>query len=176
MRLELQPITYAEACAFIVTHHRHHIPTRNHICSVAANDGVKVVGVAVVGRPVTRHADDGWTAEIVRCCTDGTKNAPTLLMGAAWRAAKALGYRKLITYTLATEPGVSLRAGGFRLAAEIKGDTWNRPNRIRVDKHPVVDKLRWELALPGSHPTQPRPRVSLAPVGQLSFLDCEVEA
>lgn len=170
--LQLQPITYGEACEFIRQHHRHHIPTTNHIVSVAANDGTKIVGVVVVGRPVTRNMDDGWTAEIVRCATDGTKNAPTFLMGAAWRAIKALGYVKLVTYTLATEPGVSLRAVGFDLAAHVRGDTWdrpNQPNRRRVDKHPTIDKLRWEMHVPGDHPTTPRFRVEPKDTGQRSL-------
>jgi hypothetical protein len=87
---------------------------------------------------------DGWTAEVVRCCTDGTRNVCSMLYGAAWRAARALGYRKLITYTLAEEGGASLRASGWSVVAETSGGTWDRAERPRVDTHPTQAKLRWE--------------------------------
>ena len=79
-----------------------------------------LVGVATVGRPVARHFDDGYTLEVNRTCTDGTENANSMLYGAAWRASKALGYRRLITYTQAGESGVSLRAAGWRVVAELE--------------------------------------------------------
>jgi len=78
--------------------------------------------------------------------TDGTRNACSMLYGAAWRAAKALGYRKLITYTLASEPGTSLRAAGWSVVGEVRGRSWSCASRPRVDKHPLQDKLRWEAA------------------------------
>lgn len=98
--LQLQPVTFAEASVFIRKHHRHHLPSVGWKYGIAVNDGEKVVGVVTVGRPVARHFDNGWTLEVTRCCTDGTRNAPSMLYGAAWRAAKALGYKRLITYTL----------------------------------------------------------------------------
>lgn len=98
--LNLQPITFEEACEFVRRHHRHHVPPQGHKFSIAVNDGEKVVGVIIVGRPVARHLDDGWTLEVTRCCTDGTRNACSMLYGAARRTAWALGYRRLITYTL----------------------------------------------------------------------------
>lgn len=103
--LHTSPIAFAEVCAFIAAHHRHHKPPVSHLFSVAASDGEKVVGVAVVGRPVARMLQDGWTAEVTRLATDGSKNACSLLYGAAWRAARALGYRRLVTYTLPEEGG-----------------------------------------------------------------------
>jgi hypothetical protein len=80
--------------------------------------GPQLVGVATVGRPVARQYDDGYTLEVNRTCTDGTPNANSMLYGAAWRAAKALGYRRLITYTQDGESGTSLRAAGWRVVAE----------------------------------------------------------
>lgn len=102
--------------------------------------------MVVVGRPVARHMADGWTAEVTRLATDGSRNACSLLYAAAWRAARAMGYRRLITYTLATEPGTSLRAAGWGVVAEVRRQTWNRPNvgRPRVDLHPLQERLRWE--------------------------------
>lgn len=140
----MQPITFAEARVFIEEHHRHHGTPVSHKFSIAANDGQKVVGVVVVGRPVARHYDDGYTLEVARCCTDGTKNACSLLYGAAWRAAKALGYRRIVTYTLISEDGASLRAAGWTVLHKTQGGTWNREGRPRVDKAPLEPKLCWE--------------------------------
>ena len=144
MKLELQPITKAEADVFVSEHHRHHLPSVGWKFGIAVNDGSEVVGVIVVGRPVARNADDGWTAEVTRCCTDGTKNAASMLYGAAWRAAKAMGYRKLITYTLDTEPGTSLRAAGWKPIGQTAGGSWSTPSRPRVDKHPLQAKFKWQ--------------------------------
>lgn len=144
MALELQPISFEEACEFVRRHHRHHIPPVGHKFAVACNDGQEVVGVAIVGRPVSRMADNGWTLEVTRCCTDGTKNACSLLYGACWRAARALGYKRLITYTLATEPGHSLAAANWRVVGTVSGQSWSRKSRPRIDKHPTLDKLMWE--------------------------------
>ena len=98
--LVLQPITFKEANEFIKEHHRHHLPPQGWKFGIAVNNGDKVVGIVTVGRPVARQLDDGLTLEVTRCCTDGTKNACSMLYGAAWRAGKALGYKKMITYTL----------------------------------------------------------------------------
>jgi len=144
MPLSLQPVTYAEACEFIRRHHRHHHPPQGWKFGIAVNDGEKIVGVVTVGRPVARRLDDGWTLEVTRCCTDGTKNAASMLYGAAWRAAKALGYRRLITYTLASEPGTSLRAAGWRVVGVTPGRSWSVPSRPRVDRHPLGQKTLWE--------------------------------
>ncbi len=144
--LDLTPITLAEANAFVAENHRHHKPVVGHKFSIGLHDGEKVRGVVIVGRPVARNLDNGWTLEVNRCCTDGVKNGCSMLYGSAWRAAKALGYRRLITYTLAEEGGASLRASNWRLIGERGGGTWNRPNngRPRVDLHPTQAKLLWE--------------------------------
>lgn len=142
--LELQPITYKEACEFISKHHRHHLPPQGWKFGVAVNDGEKVVGVITIGRPVARHLDNGWTLEVTRSCTDGTRNANSKLYGAAKRASFALGYKRLITYMLPSEGGASLKAAGYRCIGEAGGGTWNRESRPRVDTHPVGQKLLWE--------------------------------
>ena len=144
-QLELQPISFEEAALFIELHHRHHLPPTGWKFGVAVNDGSKVVGVATVGRPVARHLDNGWCLEVTRCCTDGTKNVASMLYGAAWRATKSLGYKRLITYTLANEPGTTLLAAGWRLIGESPGGTWNRSSRPRVDKAPIGQKTIWEI-------------------------------
>ena len=143
--MELQPITFAEAAEFVRLNHRHHQPPQGHKFSIGVNDGEKVVGVIIVGRPVARALDNDYTAEVTRCCTDGTKMAASMLYAAAWRAARAMGYRRLITYTLIEEPGTSLVAAGFREIGKTSGGTWNSKNRPRVDKAPIGQKTLWEI-------------------------------
>lgn len=110
--LEVCPMTLREANAYVEQYHRHHGPVVGHKFSIGLSDGEKIVGVAIVGRPVARHLDDGWTLEVNRLCTDGTRNACSMLYAAAWRAARAMGYKRLVTYILDTENGASLRAAG----------------------------------------------------------------
>ena len=147
-RLELQPIHRDEAFAFIKRHHRHLGPPTSWKFGVAVNDGATVRGVVCVGRPVARHMDDGYTAEVTRCCTDGAKNAASMLYAAAWRASRALGYRRLVTYSLVEEGGASLRAAGWRVVAERRGRrSWNCQTRPRVDSDRLTgQKLLWEAA------------------------------
>jgi len=145
VKLFLTPITQREAFAFIREHHRHHAAPRGSIIQVAvSDDDYRVRGVAVVGRPVARRLQDGWTAEVVRVATDGAPNACSMLYGACWKAVRALGYRRLITYTLPEEGGASLRGAGWRLVGQAGGGTWSRRERPRVDTHPTQCKLRWE--------------------------------
>jgi hypothetical protein len=145
--LTLKPISLAEANEFIATHHRHHVEIQGHKYSVGVVDAVALRGVAVAARPVARHLDDGWTLELRRLATDGTVNAPSMLLGAVRRAAKALGYRRLITYTLPEEGGGSLRASGWTLVGQRGGGSWNRPSRPRQDRHPTGMKWLWSAPL-----------------------------
>lgn len=145
--LTLQPIDYAEACAFIAEHHRHHLPPQGWKFGIGVNDGERVRGVVTVGRPVARRLDDGFTLEVTRCCTDGAKNAASMLYGAAWRAAKALGYRRIVTYTLKDELGTSLCAAGWKALYSTPGRSWSVPSRPRVDTHPLGQKTLWEATL-----------------------------
>lgn len=146
MKLVLAPISLTEANEFVADHHRHSVPTVGHRFSLAAAHGDKVVGVAIVGRPVARGLDDGWTLEALRVCTDGTRNACSFLYAAAWRATRALGYRKLITYTRRDESGASLRAAGWKVVGEVTARSWHTPRRPRVDRDERVPRLRWEAA------------------------------
>lgn len=147
MSLSLCPMTRDEACAFVDEHHRHHGRPVGYLFAVGCHDEGRVRGVAIVGRPVSRHLQDGWTAEVIRLCTDGERNACSILYAAAWRAARALGYRRLVTYTLPEEGGASLRAAGWRVVGETKAEGWNRPSRPRVDVCPAQAKLRWEASV-----------------------------
>lgn len=147
--LQVVPCELGDANEFVTQHHRHHQAVVGHKFSLAVvNVANAVCGVAIIGRPVGRRNDDGFTLEVTRCCTDGTKNAASALYGAARRASFALGYRKLITYTLQTEPGTSLRAAGWKVVGEVKGRSWSVPSRPRVDKSEaqLQDKFRWEAS------------------------------
>lgn len=106
--LEIVPITLRQANEFVTQYHRHHKASRGHKFSIGAADNGKLVGVCICGRPVSRRLDDGKTIEISRLCTDGTRNACSLLYGAACRAARGMGYEKAVTYILQSEPGTSL--------------------------------------------------------------------
>lgn len=145
-RLHHGRVEFAEAAAFVSEHHRHHTPPVGHLFSIGAFEEGRLCGVVIVGRPVARARQDGETAEITRLCTDGTKDACSFLYGCAARAALALGYRRVGTYTLKSEPGTSLRAAGWKVVAEVKGRSWDTPSRRRSDKHPTDDKLLWEAA------------------------------
>jgi hypothetical protein len=140
------PIDLEDANNFVAMLHRHHKPVVGHKFSLAALDGPRLCGVAIVGRPVSRMRDDGLTLEVTRLCTDGTKNACSFLYGAASRAAFALGYRRVGTYTLPSEGGASLRAVGWKLIGERGGGKWSRIYRPRVERHPTSRKLLWESA------------------------------
>ena len=144
--LTIQPVSFDEACLFVAEHHRHHQPPQGYKFTIAVNDGSRVVGVVIVGRPVSRRKDDGWTLEVTRCCTDGTKNACSVLYAAGWRAARAMGYRRLITYTLQTEPGTSLVAAGWKVIGETKPQSWDSPSRPRIDKHEIQARICWEIS------------------------------
>lgn len=144
MSLELTPITLAEANDFVARLHRNHKPVVGHKFSIAVSEGDTVRGVAIVSRPIARRLDDGWTLEVSRCCTDGAKNACSMLYGAAWRASKAMGYKRLVTYTLPSEGGASLRASGWRCIGEAGGGNWNVKSRPRIDTDHQQTKLRWE--------------------------------
>ncbi len=145
--LSIHPINLAEANAFVAVHHRHHKPVPGAKFAIGVADGA-VRGVAIVGRPVARRLQDGYTLEVTRVATDGAHNACSMLYGACWRAAKALGYRRLITYTLESEGGASLRASGWTLIGLRGGGNWNTPSRPRVDTAELLrgQKTLWEAA------------------------------
>ena len=144
--MRLVPVTLDEANAFVAEHHRHHKPVVGHKFSLGAVRDGALVGVVIVGRPVSRHRDNGSTLEVTRLCTDGARNACSFLYGAAARAAFALGYDRIGTYILKSEPGTSLTAAGWRLIGERGGGSWSVPSRPRTDKHPTEPKLLFEAA------------------------------
>jgi len=156
--MTLAPITLSEAREFVRRHHRHNLPPRGHRYSIAITaidelfDAALVQGVVIVGRPVARHLDDGCTAEVVRCCVSdqAPKGSCSMLYRAAWRAWKEMGGHRLVTYTLLSESGASLRGAGFLNddgpSRVQPSDKWtNRPGRVAQS---VVGepKQRWSIS------------------------------
>ena len=127
--LALTPISLREANAFVERNHRHHKGVTGHKFSIGCTQDGELVGVAIMGRSVSRYLDDGLTLEVNRLCTTGTENACSMLYGAAARAARAMGYQKIITYTLDTEAGTSLRAAGWQCAGPAGGERWTGKRR-----------------------------------------------
>jgi hypothetical protein len=151
MRLCVSPVTFKAACAFVAAHHRHNKPPVGHKFSIAVRAADEIVGVAMAGRPVARAFDDGLTLEVNRTCTDGTENANSMLYGAVWRAAKAMGYRRCITYTQADETGASLRAVGWVRVKELEArKSWAESSiALKEIRDPVgnggVARVLWEI-------------------------------
>lgn len=150
--MKVVPCSLREANEFVASFHRHNRPVQGAKFALGASDGDRLVGVAIVGRPVARRLDDGLTAEVTRCCVldDAPKGTCSFLYSRAWRAWAALGGGRLVTYTLASESGASLRGAGWRVVAQSPGFAigkgWTtRPGR---EWQPVVGqmKLRWEVA------------------------------
>ena len=145
--LSLRPVSLKEANAFVAEHHRHHGPVTGHKFSIGCALDGRLAGVAIAGRPVSRYLDNGLTLEVTRLCTTGEKNACSMLYAAAARAAKAMGYKKIITYTLDTEHGASLRAAGWICAGSAGGIRWTGKRRPAADLCPPQMKLRYEKNL-----------------------------
>lgn len=144
-RLRHQRIEFQIAADFVSVHHRHHTPPVGHLFSIGAFRSDELVGVVIVGRPVARRRDDGLTAEVTRLCVRDTEpNACSFLYGKAAKAALALGFRRIGTYTLKRESGTSLRAAGWVCLGETPGKSWSVPSRPRDDKHPLEQRLLWE--------------------------------
>ena len=149
MSLELVPISLREANEFVMNFHRHNKSTQGGKFAIGVSDGEGLTGVAIVGRPLARMLQDDYTAEVLRVCImEGSpRNSNSKLYGACWRACKAMGYRKLITYTLQSESGESLRGAGWSIVGETKPGNWSRTGRER-DWQPIYGQLkfRWEVS------------------------------
>ncbi len=147
MKFHIVPLTLSEANRYVEMHHRHHGAVVGHKFSLGITDSSNLIrGIAIVGRPVARMLDDGYTLEVTRVATDGVKDGCSALYGACRRASFALGYRKLVTYILESERGTSLKAAGWNCIGTAGGGSWSRENRIREDKHPLQGKIRFEVS------------------------------
>jgi hypothetical protein len=150
------PLTLELANAYVAAHHRHHGPVRGHRFSLGLIGEGGLRGVVIVGWPVARLPDDGLSAEVTRLCTDGSPNAASALYAAARRVAREMGFLRIVTYTLADEPGTSLRAAGWRCVGEADGGSWDTPSRRREDDHPTGPKVRWQVEFAGAWPGMAR--------------------
>ncbi len=142
-KLKSCPLELRQANEFVSTLHRHHDPVYRDKFRIGCRKGDKLVGVVQLARPVSRVLDDGKTIEVVRLCTDGTRNACSFLYSTAARIAREMGYQKIITYILDEETGVSLKAAGWHKEADTKGGTWDCPSRPRKTTAPQNKKQRW---------------------------------
>lgn len=143
MMIKLCPISLRDANDYVLKHHRHHKPVVGHKFSIGCEDENGVLhGVCIVGRPVSRYLDDGHTLEVNRLCTDGTKNACSMLYLAAWRAAKAMGYTHIVTYILDSEQGASLRAAGWDCDGIAGAPNWTGKRKREIEPFPQM-KIRY---------------------------------
>lgn len=152
MPLEIRPCHLWQAREFVGRYHRHNMPPVGGKFAVACYDGDALCGVAICGRPVSRMLDDGRTLEVLRCCTDGTHNACSKLYGACCRTGFAMGYDRIITYTLVSEAGASLRAAGFVFDGKAGGEQWSGQRRRDYYVAPTELKHRWVKGRAGGRP------------------------
>lgn len=142
--MKVVPLTLQQANEAVATLHRHHKPVIGHRFSIGVEKDGRLVGAAIIGRPVAHNTDQYAVAEVTRLVTDGSKNACSTLYSAAARAARAMGYDRIQTFILESEPGTSLKASGWELDGWTEGGTWNRPSRGgRRDDQPQERKQRW---------------------------------
>ena len=137
------PLELRQANAFVSALHRHHPPVHRDKFRIGCEVDGRLVGVVQLGRPVSRHLDDGKTIEVVRLCTDGTRNACSFLYGKAARIAREMGYSRIVTYILDSESGVSLKASGWYFDGVTQAKSWDCPSRPRSTAAPACAKQRW---------------------------------
>jgi hypothetical protein len=149
--MKIVPMSIREANDFVANFHRHNKPVQGAKFAIGASDGEQLVGVAIVGRPISRHLDNGVTAEVTRCCVldRAPKGTPSFLYARCWRAWSAMGGERLVTYTLVSESGASLRGAGWKVVAQSSGAAEGAGWTTRVGREwqPVTGqaKLRWEV-------------------------------
>ena len=154
-RLAIVPITLREANDFVENFHRHNGRTSRDggKFAIGLEYAEVVVGVSIVGNPLSATLMDGFTAEVLRVCVieNAPKGSCSKLYAACWRVWREMGGRKLITYTLQTESGASLRGAGWTIAAKTKPvkEGWNKNDHLNARRTwtPVMgqSKLRWEI-------------------------------
>ena len=148
---KIVPLSLKEANEFVTTHHRHNKKTAGHKWSTGLMYQDELVGVAIVGRAISRHMDEKYTVEILRLCIKdpAPKNACSFLYSKVWRIWQTMGGKKIITYTLDEESGASMRAVGWKKAGTTtpvkEGKGWTNRGKGRIWQ-PVNSKLkyRWE--------------------------------
>ena len=145
--LKAVPLELKQANEFVDSLHRHHNSVHRDKFRIGCELDGKLVGVVQLARPVSRNLDDGKTIEVVRLCTDGTKDVCSFLYSRAARIAKEMGYSKIITYILDSESGISLKACGWHKEADTTGGSWSSPSRPRTTTAPTCRKQRYAKEL-----------------------------
>lgn len=143
------PLTLREANAHVLKFHRHNKPCVGHRFSIGLMEGNQLVGVAICGRPIARQADNPGSLEILRLCVapDAPRNACSFLYRVCYRVWMAMGGKEVITYTLQSESGSSLRGAGFQEVLKFDGASWSRENRPRETQAVQLEsKVKWRLA------------------------------
>lgn len=152
-RLRTAPIAFSRARSFVARHHAHCKPPAGWRFGLGCWNGLSLVGVSMVGRPVARMIDSTTTVEVNRLCLDRDLphalryNAASMLLGQSAREARRRGYSRIITYTLASESGASLKAAGWKEDGQTRGGSWSRTSRKRSDSGPTGVKTRWTRSL-----------------------------
>lgn len=125
--MTIVPISLKQANTYVLTYHRHHKAVVGHKFSIGLTNGTPdLLGCAIVGRPVARMLDDGFTAEVTRLCTNGQENACSMLYSACRRIAKEMGYKRIGTYILESESGISLKASNWKYHHTTQNGDWTR--------------------------------------------------
>lgn len=149
--MNIVPLSLKEANAFVANHHRHNRPVVSHKVSIGLTDNAKLIGVAIGGLPVARMLMDGKTFEIRRVCVlDGYPNACSKLISRMKRIAQLMGYERIITYTLQSEAGSSLKAVGAKCVAQVPPGHWKR-NGVASPHQKAYDEWKWRWELGDSH-------------------------
>lgn len=153
--IDLRPLTRDQANAWIDAHHRHHPPVTAHRFAIGAFVDGRMVGAIVIASPTAQALNDGLTFEVTRlCCVGGQHNVASRLIGSAYRASKAMGVRRLVSYTRHDESGCCFQAAGWCPVAPVKGRPWHRNERrqpilpgVYSPTTEIVDRVRWEIAI-----------------------------
>lgn len=145
--MRIIPITLKVANEFVLQYHRHNKQVVGSRFAIGLKNGDKLVGVAICGRPISRHLDNGLTLEVYRVCTDGTKNATSMLYSRCKRIGQLMGYEKIITYTLQSESGSSLKALGATVEKNVDGRQWNDSEKVKRTKQPVSEEMKYRWAI-----------------------------
>lgn len=147
MKLTIKPTHIKDAKEFVSQYHRHNIPPVGGKFAISCYGDDRLCGVAICGRPVAQKLDNGITLEIYRNCTDGTYNACSKLYGACCQIARIMGYKKVITYSLKSENGASLKAANFIWRGEAGGIAWTGDRKRNYYISPEEMKNKWEMEL-----------------------------
>ena len=158
--INIKPVSIKNANEFIKTYHRHHRPTSRNSgrWALAAYDNEnELIGVAIASNPVSATYMDGITLEVTRLCVkeNAQKGTASFLLSKCCRIRKEMGGSRIITYTLESESGSSLKGAGWNLVGHVKPhNRWIEKSKYdgkARDKLEIyqLSKYRWEKVIGG---------------------------